>query len=102
VNGKNKIFILMHVKKIDFILNFRKKYLHRNLAPKNHSPYPNNQGVPPARKKGYSLCRQRPFPYLLSGYPCYFGSLFLSLTQANGRGKKTKTQFPLPYIDIFQ
>jgi hypothetical protein len=62
VNGKNKIFILMHVKKINFILNFEKKYFDRNFSPKNHSHYPNNWGVPPARKKGYPLCRQGPFP----------------------------------------
>jgi hypothetical protein len=24
-----------------------------------------------------------PLPLMLSGYPCYFGSLFLSLSQAN-------------------
>lgn len=32
----------MHVKKIDFILNFEKKYLHRNLSPKNNPHNPNN------------------------------------------------------------
>jgi hypothetical protein len=61
VNGKNKIFILMHVKKTDFILKFKKKYFYRDLTHKNNAEYSNNQGVPPARKKGYSLCLQRPF-----------------------------------------
>jgi hypothetical protein len=32
----------MHVKKIIFILKFKKKLLKSNFAPKNHSDYLNN------------------------------------------------------------
>lgn len=51
----------MHVKKFDFILKIEKKYFYRDLTYKNNVEYSNNQGVPPARKQGYSLCRQGPF-----------------------------------------
>jgi hypothetical protein len=45
VNGKNKIFILMHVKKIDFISKIEKKYFYRDLTHKNNTKYSNNQGM---------------------------------------------------------
>ncbi len=51
----------MHVKKIDFILKFEKKYFYSDLTHENNTEYSNNQGVPPARKQGYSLCDQGPF-----------------------------------------
>jgi hypothetical protein len=103
VNGKNKIFIQTDVKKTDFILKIKKIFFYNDFTHPNSAQYPNNLGVPPARKKGYSLCRQGPFSCLLSGHPRYFGSLLLSFTRAHGRNKKKgKHKFASLYINIFQ